>query len=37
MRVTTASASARFSKAIGDGIHKTVELSAEAAVDAMEN
>ena len=37
MKVTTVSASARFSKALGDGVHKTVELSAEAQVDAREN
>ena len=36
MRVTTVSASARFSKALGDGVHKTVELSAEATVDYAE-
>ena len=37
MRVTTVSASARFSKALGDGVHKTVELSAEANVEARES
>jgi hypothetical protein len=28
MKVTTVSASVRYSKALGDGSHKTVELSA---------
>ena len=37
MKVTTVSASARFSKALGDGVHKTVELSAEATVDYAED
>lgn len=32
MQVTTVSANVRFSKALGDGTHKTVELGAEAAV-----
>ena len=36
MKVTTVSASVRYSKAIGDGQHKTVELSAEAALDGNE-
>jgi hypothetical protein len=36
MKVTTVSASVRFSKAIGEGQHKTVELSAEAALDGQE-
>ena len=36
MKVTTVSASARFSKALGDGVHKTVELSAEATVEYAE-
>ena len=36
MKVTTVSASARFSKALGDGMHKTVELSAEATVEYAE-
>jgi hypothetical protein len=33
MRIATVSASVRFSKALGDGQHKTVELSAEAFLD----
>jgi hypothetical protein len=33
MRIATVSASVRFSKALGDGQHKTVELSAEASLD----
>ena len=37
MNVTTVSASARFSKALGDGVHKTVELSAEATVEYAED
>ena len=37
MKVTTVSASARFSKALGDGTHTTIELSAEAAVGEQEN
>jgi hypothetical protein len=36
MRVATVSASVRFSKALGDGQHKTVELSAEAFLDDEE-
>ena len=32
MQVNTVTASVRFSKALGDGCHKTVELGAEAAV-----
>ena len=37
MKVTTVSANVRFSKALGDGQHKTVELAAEAAIDASED
>jgi hypothetical protein len=33
MKITTISASVRYSKALGDGSHKTVELSAEATVN----
>ena len=33
MKVTTVSASVRYSMALGDGVHKTVELSAEAMLD----
>ena len=33
MRIATVAASVRFSKALGDGQHKTVELSAEASLD----
>jgi hypothetical protein len=33
MRIATVSASVRFSKALGDGQHKTAELSAEAFLD----
>jgi hypothetical protein len=33
MKVTTVSASVRYSKALGDGQHKTIELSAEAAIE----
>jgi hypothetical protein len=33
MRIATVAASVRFSKALGDGQHKTVELSAEAFLD----
>ena len=36
MKVTTVSASVRFSKALGDGVHKTVELSAAAALQGQE-
>jgi hypothetical protein len=36
MKVTTIAASVRFSKAIGGGQHKTIELSAEAAIDGKE-
>ena len=36
MKVTTVSASVRYSKALGDGSHKTVELSAEAALTPKE-
>ena len=36
MKVSTVSASVRFSKAIGDSQHKTIELSAEATLDARE-
>ena len=35
MKVTTVSASVRFSKAIEDGQHKLAELSAEAALDGQ--
>ena len=37
MNITTVSASVRFSKDIGDRQYKTVELSAEGAVNANEN
>jgi hypothetical protein len=36
MKVTTVSASVRYSKALGDGQHKTIELSAEAAIEGKE-
>jgi hypothetical protein len=36
MKVTTVSASVRYSKALGDGSHKTVELSAEATLTPQE-
>jgi hypothetical protein len=36
MKITTVSASVRFSKALGDGQHKTVELAAEAFLDDEE-
>ena len=36
VKVTTVSASVRYSKALDDGSHKTVELSAEAALTAQE-
>src|ERR671915_280780 len=36
MRIATVSAGVRFSKALGDGQHKTVELSAEAFLDDEE-
>ena len=36
MRVTTISASVRYSKALGNGTHKTVELSAEASLDTKD-
>ena len=36
MKVTTVSAGVRFSKVLGDGSHKTIELSAEAALTAQE-
>jgi hypothetical protein len=35
MKVTTISASVRFSKALGDGQHKTVELGAEAVIASL--
>lgn len=37
MKITTVSASVRFSKAIQPGCYKTVELSAEAALTPQEN
>ena len=37
MKVTTVSASVRFSKAIGEGQHKAVELSTEATLDAKKH
>ncbi len=37
MKVTKVSASARFSKAIDDGSYKTVELGAEATLEAKES
>ena len=37
MKVTTVSASVRYSKPLGDGSHKTVELSAEATPSLNEN
>jgi len=37
MKVTTVSASVRFSRALGDGQHKTAELSAEATMGDGEN
>ena len=37
MKVTTVSASVRFSKAVGKSQHKTAELSAEATIEGAEN
>ena len=37
MKVTTVSASVRFSKAVGKGQHKTAELCAEATIGDGEN
>jgi hypothetical protein len=37
MRIATVSASVRFSKALGDGQHKTVELGCEATLTAQES
>jgi len=36
MKVTTISASVRYSKAINNGEYKTIELSAEAALEPQE-
>ena len=37
MKVTTVTASVRYSKAIGEGQHKTVELSADATLEPRDD
>ena len=37
MKVTTITASVRYSKAQGDGAHKTIELSADATLEPKDN